>query len=56
MILVKKLMHKMERNLRKDRLNMTAINRRLKFVNIYMFIKVYMCKHVHGSASTEGYP
>ena len=33
-----KLMHK-ERNLRKYVLHMTAFNFRLKFVNIYMFVK-----------------
>ena len=46
-----KLMH-IERNLRKDGLNMTAFNRKLKFVNVYKFINVYSCERVHGPSST----
>ena len=47
-----KLMHNKERNLRKDGLHMMALNWRLKFVNIYMFVNVSTCKNVHGPSST----
>ena len=43
-----KLMHNKGTNLRKDGLNMTVFNRRLKFV------KVYTCKHVHSPTSRPG--
>ena len=36
-----KLRHK-ERTLRKDGLNMTVFNRRLKSVNVFRFVNVYM--------------
>ena len=47
-----KMMHNKESTLRKDGLNMTMLNQRLKFVNVYMFVDVYMCKRVHGPSST----
>ena len=47
-----KLMHNKERNLRKDGLNMTAFNRRLKFENIDMCVNVYSCKCIQGPSSS----
>ena len=36
----KKLKHNKETNLRKDGLSMRASNRRLRFVNVYMFYSI----------------
>ena len=39
------------RNLRKGGLNMTAFNRRVKFVNVYDQLNVYTFTRVHGPSS-----
>ena len=36
-----------------DGLNMMTFKRRLKFVNIYTFVNVNTCKHVHGPSSSS---
>ena len=53
MIYGEKLVHNKERKLRKDGLNMTASDGRLKFVNLYTFVNLFTCKRANSPTSTS---